>query len=47
MENQNLAKDRTMEEVAYKCIRCDETAYETKKDEFKCSHCDFEWEILR
>lgn len=43
MENQN----KTMEEVSYKCIRCNNTAYEVNKDEFKCPHCGFEWEILR
>lgn len=40
------AGPRTMDEMVHKCLKCNAVAFEVRRGEFKCSECDFEWEIL-
>ena len=37
---------RTMEEVIFRCIRCNHTVFKISKDSFVCPECDFKWEII-
>ena len=40
------ASPRTMDEMVHKCLDCNALAFEVEPGLFKCSECDFEWEIL-
>lgn len=35
-----------MSDMLHNCIKCGETAYQVDDYSFKCSACDFEWEVL-
>ena len=35
-----------MQEFLHKCIRCNSKAFEVEPKHFRCSSCDFEWEML-
>ena len=45
MENTERTKEGLLDTL-HKCIMCEAPAYEVKKDNYECSRCDFEWEVL-
>lgn len=40
-----LDQPKSMQDLLHKCIRCEAPAYEVSPNCFRCSICDFEWEI--
>lgn len=39
-------KFKSMSELVHSCIKCGGRAYEVNEKLFKCSVCNFEWEII-
>ena len=37
----------SMRKFIHKCIRCGSLSYEIAEDTYKCTECDFEWEVIR
>lgn len=42
----NEVNFNSMQELVHHCIRCGDSAYEVREKLFRCSVCDFEWEIV-
>ena len=36
----------TMEEVVFKCLKCNTIAYEIDPNVYHCPECGFEWEVI-
>jgi ribosomal protein L37E len=36
-----------MQDSIHKCLKCDSVAYKVDEALYRCSKCDFEWEIIR
>lgn len=45
-EKFGVSLKRTMEEVIFRCIRCNHIVFKTSEVLFVCPECDFEWEII-
>lgn len=37
--------NNTLLDTIHKCLRCEAPAYEVKENEYRCSECDFTWEV--
>ena len=36
----------TMQEMVHHCLRCNSFAYEVEPGHYKCSKCEFSWEVI-
>ena len=39
--------DKTMEELIFRCLRCDHIAYEIDDEIYYCPECGFSWEVIK
>jgi hypothetical protein len=39
-------KNGTMSEMIHKCLRCEAVSHEIGDGYYRCSNCNFEWEVL-
>lgn len=39
--------EANMGDYIHRCLQCDSLAHEADKGRFKCTACDFEWEVIK
>ena len=39
--------EASMSDYVHKCLQCNSTAVDVNNGQYKCTDCDFEWEIVK